>query len=296
MFSNLKKRIIISGQLIAFIAFLLVADNYLSISHTGQSGFYFLLALFSSLCFYEFVKMYENINIKLPLHFPLVSGLCGIIILWILWTFPRFLPHSQYRDYLILMMWNMPLLFSFIIFVIISLFYYLRNIHNFSHIFILVTGFVYIYLPFWAIARMRGSGAGIMLVIYFISVVKITDTIAYFVGSRFGRHKLAESISPNKTVEGFIAALVGASIIGMVIFYFLLPVRFTQLTPFWLIFIINFIIVLIAQIGDLLESYLKRTCQVKDSGRTLGSLGGMLDLTDSLLLSAPVAGFLLLGI
>jgi phosphatidate cytidylyltransferase len=289
--STLQKRLVVSGQLISFITFLLVFDHYLS-KNSGQTGFYLILAIFSSMCFYEFAKLYENINIKLPAHFPIVTGLCGIIILWILWTYPRAILRLNCGAYLQLLMWDMPMLITFAIFIIVAILYYLKRISDFSNIILLSAGFVYVYLPIWAIARMRAYG--VMLVIYFIALVKITDTIAYFWGTRFGKHKLAEHISPNKTVEGFLGALIGASFVGMVIFYLILPATFTQSTPFWLIFVINFIIVFIAQIGDLLESYIKRTCKVKDSGQLLGPLGGIFDLTDSLLLAAPPAAYLLL--
>ncbi|MBI5778545.1 MAG: CDP-archaeol synthase [Planctomycetes bacterium] len=291
MFNTLKKRLIISFNLISAIAFLLVFDHYLG---GRQTGFYLILAGFSSLCFYEFAKLYWNINIKLPWHFPVMTGLCGIVILWIFWTFPKLIGFSKAADYLIFIMWDMPLLLTFTVFIVIAILYYLKRIDDFHQILILFVGFVYVYLPIWSIARMRAKG--IILVLYFIAMVKAGDSIAYFWGTRFGRHKLAEKVSPNKTVEGFIAGLLGAAVIGMVIFYLLPPRMFSMdvLPPFWLIFIVNLVIVFVAQLGDLFESYIKRTCNVKDSGNVLGPMGGILDLSDSLLLAAPVAAFLLL--
>jgi phosphatidate cytidylyltransferase len=290
-FSTLKKRLTISGNLIALIAFLLVFDHFIG---RNQTGFYFILAVASSLAFYEFTKLYGNINIKLPWQFPLMTGLCGVIILWMLWT-PGFIGLSKYRDYLELVMWDTPMLLTFTVFTIIAILYYLNRINDFHQIIILCIGFAYVYIPIWSIARMRAQG--IVLVLYFIAIVKIADSVAYFWGTRFGRHKLAEKISPNKTVEGFIAGWLGAAIIGMVIFYVLPPRSLNMvnsMTPFWLIFIINLMIVFVAQMGDLFESYIKRLCNVKDSGTMLGPMGGILDLTDSILLSAPVAAFLLL--
>ena len=296
MFLTLKKRLIISFNLISTIAFLLVFDWFFG----GVTGFYLILAVFSSLSFYEFAKLYGNINIKLPWQFPVMTGLCGVIILWMLWTFPRFIGFSKYADDLRFMMWDTPMLLTFTVFIIIAILYYLKRINDFHQILILFFGFAYVYIPIWSIARLRGGGAkGVILALYFIAMVKIGDSVAYFWGTRFGRHKLAEKISPNKTVEGFIAGLLGASIIGMVIFYLLLPWAMNMSnsgTSFWLIFIINLMIVFVAQLGDLFESYIKRVCNVKDSGKMLGPMGGILDLTDSLLLSAPVAAFLLLNL
>ncbi|MFH0889406.1 MAG: phosphatidate cytidylyltransferase [Planctomycetota bacterium] len=307
MFSTLKKRLVVSGLLIAFITLLLVLDYYIPKNHSGQTGFYLILAIASSMCFYEFTKLYENINIKLPWQFPVVTGLCGIIIIWLLWTFPHIMLRLNCGAYLQLIMWDMPILASFVIFITVAILYYLiKRVADFSNIILLSAGFVYIYLPIWSIARMRARS--LMLVIYFIALVKIADSIAYFWGTKFGKHKLAERISPNKTVEGFIAGLIGASFVGVILFYIMImaPISNAPLStrtmidaisgshPFWLIFIINFAIIFVAQIGDLLESYIKRTCNAKDSGKLLGPLGGILDLTDSLLLAAPPAAYLLL--
>lgn len=291
MFNTLEKRLIISFNLIAFIIFLLVFDWFFR----GVTGFYLILAVFSSFCFYEFAKLYWNINIKLPWHFPVITGLCGIIILWMFWTFPKLIGFSKYAAYLQLIMWEMPMLLTFTVLVIIAILYYLKHINDFHQILILFFGFVYVYLPIWSLARLRSKG--IYIVIYFIAMVKIADSLAYFWGTRFGRHKLAEKVSPNKTVEGFIAGLLGASILGMVAFYLLPALALnlpSTLTPFWLVFIVNLMIVFVAQLGDLFESYIKRFCNAKDSGIILGPMGGILDLSDSLLLAAPVAAFLLL--
>ncbi|MEW6025863.1 MAG: CDP-archaeol synthase [Planctomycetota bacterium] len=290
MYPTLKKRLIISFNLITFIAFLLVFDWFFK----GVSGFYLILALFSSLCFYEFAKLYWNINIKLPWHFPVITGLCGIAIIWIFWTFPKLIGFSKYAAYLQLIMWEMPMLLTFALFIVIAILYYLKHINDFSQILILFFGFVYVYLPIWSLARLMAKG--IYIVLYFIAMVKIADSLAYFWGTRFGKHKLAEKVSPNKTVEGFIAGLLGAALLGMIAFY-LLPVRALNLPvsiPFWLIFIVNLVIVFVSQLGDLFESYIKRFCNAKDSGNILGPMGGILDLSDSLLLAAPVAAFLLL--
>lgn len=291
-FSTLRKRLIISGNLISLLAFLLVFDHFIG---RNQTGFYFILAAASSLAFYEFTKLYGNINIKLPWQFPVMTGLCGVIILWMLWTFPRLIGFSKYAVYLQLVMWDTPMLLTFTVFSVIAILYYLNRINDFHHIIILCIGFVYVYVPIWSLARLRAQG--IVLVLYFIAIVKIADSLAYFWGVRFGRHKLAEKISPNKTVEGFIAGWLGSAIIGAVIFYVLPPRSLNMVnavTPFWLIFIINLTIVFVAQLGDLFESYIKRFCQVKDSGTMLGPMGGILDLTDSILFAAPVAAFLLL--
>ena len=109
-----------------------------------------------------------------------------------------------------------------------------------------------------------------------------SDTFAYFVGTAIGSHKLASSISPNKTIEGFLGSIVGttamAILIGNVIFNF----------PFVEMAILGLILSIVATLGDLVESVMKRFTGVKDSGILLPGHGGMLDRFDSIFYTAPV--------
>ncbi len=118
-----------------------------------------------------------------------------------------------------------------------------------------------------------------------------SDTFAYFAGSAFGKHKLCSSISPNKTVEGFLGSLVGttASVAGLGMF-FGLPVEEMA--------VLGLCISVFATLGDLVESVMKRHTGIKDSGNLIPGHGGVLDRFDSVLLTAPfvyyfaiVAGF-----
>ncbi|RIH83644.1 phosphatidate cytidylyltransferase [Calidithermus roseus] len=117
-----------------------------------------------------------------------------------------------------------------------------------------------------------------------------TDVGAYFVGKRFGKHKLAPSISPGKTVEGSIGGIV-AGFIGLL----LVAAVANAAVPFrWLeLLAVSLLLSLAAQLGDLTESMLKRYCGVKDSGSFLPGHGGLLDRMDSLLFSVPLTYFLL---
>lgn len=117
-----------------------------------------------------------------------------------------------------------------------------------------------------------------------------TDVGAYFAGKRFGRHKLAPSISPGKTVEGSIGGII-AGFIGLL----LVAAVANAAVPFrWLeLLAVSLLLSLAAQLGDLTESMLKRYCGVKDSGSFLPGHGGLLDRMDSLLFSVPLTYFLL---
>lgn len=128
---------------------------------------------------------------------------------------------------------------------------------------------------------------------YLIVVTKITDVGAYFVGKLWGKHKLAPFLSPKKTVEGAAAGFccaVGASIAMYAVSKTWLVDSFTLTFPqaVWM----GMVIGVLGQIGDLAESLLKRDAFVKDSNRLPG-LGGVLDMLDSLLLTAPVVYFFL---
>ena len=109
-----------------------------------------------------------------------------------------------------------------------------------------------------------------------------SDTFAYFVGTAIGSHKLASSISPNKTIEGFLGGVVGtmgmAILIGHVVFNFSL----IEMA------ILGFLIAIVATLGDLVESVIKRFAGIKDSGMLLPGHGGMLDRFDSIFYTAPI--------
>ncbi len=129
---------------------------------------------------------------------------------------------------------------------------------------------------------------GMWWLLYLVIVVKLSDTVAFFVGSRVGRTKLAPYISPKKTVEGAIGGLFG-SVIGSLSFHIFSPVPI----GFWESIVLGLVLGLLAELGDLSESLLKREVALKDSSHLPG-LGGLLDLFDSLLFPTPFLLFYLL--
>jgi phosphatidate cytidylyltransferase len=138
---------------------------------------------------------------------------------------------------------------------------------------------------------------GLPFVVLALGSAKFTDIGAYFTGSLIGKHKLIPKLSPKKTWEGLIGGLVLASLICMAtvaFFRWIDPDSFVFKITYLQAAIFGPIVGLAGQFGDLSESLLKRSAHVKDSGAILPEFGGVLDIIDSILFSAPVAMILLL--
>lgn len=135
--------------------------------------------------------------------------------------------------------------------------------------------------------------AGVVLAIWILAAAKFSDVGAYVIGSAFGRHKMAPSISPKKTWEGAAGGLFSSAAVSAAMacgFSEILPQQFTPPVAA----LAGAAVGAVAILSDLLESIFKRAAGVKDSGAAIPGIGGALDLADSVLLSAP-AGAILLG-
>lgn len=170
-----------------------------------------------------------------------------------------------------------------------------------------VLGFVYIAVCFHFTARLlfvtpdgfatpgRVGETGALLLLWLLAVTKFTDMGAYLTGSFVGRHKMIPHVSPAKTWEGFAGALAFAQLAACG-----LPWLFPPLLPVlggWGHAVaLGFILALLAVIGDLAESVVKRALDAKDSGRILPGIGGALDLIDSVCFTAPALYFYLVWI
>ncbi len=145
---------------------------------------------------------------------------------------------------------------------------------------------------FVLLRQMPGIGPG--LVIMLCVAVMASDAGAYFVGKSFGKHKLAARVSPNKTWEGAVGGVV-AAVLGAVVLYLLRSSLHWGIYPDWGLPAYMGVCVALAvteQIGDLLESMLKRDAGVKDSGGLFPGHGGVLDRCDGFLFAAPVLYYL----
>lgn len=133
-------------------------------------------------------------------------------------------------------------------------------------------------------------GDGRLLIFTILFTVFADDTAAFFVGRALGRHKLAPSISPGKSWEGF----VGGTIAGVAVSFFALYEQ--DVLEVWESLAFGLAVAVASTLGDLFESAVKRDLDVKDSGRILGGHGGVLDRLDSLLWAGPAAFYVLLAL
>lgn len=152
---------------------------------------------------------------------------------------------------------------------------------------------------------------GPLFLLYLMLLVWCGDTAAYYVGRAIGEHKLAPRVSPGKSWEGSVASVVGAVVVGWLLFHFILPIAAAlrgihllntvqtvasysswepnaNIAPLWLVALFAIAVNVAAQLGDLVESALKRGAGVKDSGKLLPGHGGVLDRIDALLFALPV--------
>ncbi len=167
-----------------------------------------------------------------------------------------------------------------------------------------VFAFTYIAIPMALLVQIRQQPVGAILVVYTLLVVWAGDVFAYFVGKAIGRHRMSPEISPKKTWEGAVASVVASVVVGTLWFQhsagistWLLQAGLIerrdgmfglQQPSLGVIVALSAIVNVAAQLGDLVESLIKRGAAVKDSGAILPGHGGMLDRIDAMLFAVPV--------
>lgn len=131
----------------------------------------------------------------------------------------------------------------------------------------------------------------LLLCLWIVAVAKFCDTGALLTGMAVGRHKMSPQISPKKTWEGAIGGVLISMGIGALVAWLARRELPPHMTPF-VAALIAMPIAILGIVADLVESVLKRRANIKDSGRTIPGIGGMFDLSDSLILAAPVGYYL----
>lgn len=138
------------------------------------------------------------------------------------------------------------------------------------------------------------NALGLIALIALIATVKLSDSFAYFAGKQFGTVKLAPKLSPGKTLQGSLGAIVGGCVAAAIMVFLVAPIVFdvTIQKPWWWFLLYGLLVTCAGMVGDLAESLIKRDSATKDSSRWLPGLGGVLDILDSMIFAAPVSYFL----
>lgn len=164
-----------------------------------------------------------------------------------------------------------------------------KNRETFDDVGVYTLAALYIGTGFRYMAAIRNvqDGHGLAILCYVFVVVWSTDIGAYMIGRKIGKHKLWPVISPNKTWEGSIGAVVCALVFSAIYVYLVPTGRDNNL-----MILLAFFLSIVGQMGDLVESAFKRYYGVKDSGKILPGHGGILDRFDSMLFVLPVVAFM----
>ncbi|MED5579686.1 MAG: phosphatidate cytidylyltransferase [Nitrospinota bacterium] len=189
-----------------------------------------------------------------------------------------FIFFACYTDYLLF-----PLLFYLTLRILMKLFFSKSLISGFLSLGGIFLGVVWVALPGISIILVERMELGRMLIVFLLILTWANDILAFLAGRGIGRKKLIPSISPNKTVEGSIAGLVGGTISGVFLFRLLSSYDFGFLS----ILLVSLTLSILGQLGDLCESAFKRVAQVKDSSSLIPGHGGFFDRLDSFLFAIP---------
>lgn len=249
---NLAKRLL-GGGIILFILILL----------TYLGGIYFAIGfgIFSLIAVKELVNALKNISFDVPLKLAIFIDL--------------FFAVNAYIK-------NLNLFIFGLVFILLGMFIYMIFNKNYKIEDFFGLLFVIAYVSIFMSSTIFIGNKIYLYMLYIIAWG--SDTFAYLSGSLFGKNKIKslEAISPNKTIEGFLGGIFGA------VFLNLLYINFIKLDKN-IIFVIIFTIIasLLSETGDLLASFIKRKCKIKDYGNLIPGHGGILDRFDSILFISP---------
>jgi phosphatidate cytidylyltransferase len=261
--SNLQQRIIAAIIAVPGLLFCVLYSDY---------TFLVLFLIIGALAQLEFYKLVGSISDNLPLTF--YGTFCGVVMHVLAFFIEK--GDLAYQYYYILS----PLL-TFIFFIKL---YKSKDEKPFKNIAYTFLGIIYVALPFTlftVLAFIKNDTYDPNIVLGCLFLLWSSDSGAYFAGTKFGKTKLFERVSPKKSWEGSIGGLVTAMVVATIISKY-----YTNYSAFqW--YAIGVIIVVAGTYGDLVESLFKRSINIKDSADTIPGHGGFLDRFDGLLLSIP---------
>lgn len=163
-----------------------------------------------------------------------------------------------------------------------------KNRFNFVDAAFCMLAVAYIGIGFMYFYETRNNG--LIYILFALLIVWVTDTGAYIFGRLFGKNKLWPEISPNKTIEGFVGGILSSTIIAIIF-----SINYDMPLSILPLILVTWLFSMFGQLGDLVESALKRHFDVKDSGNLLPGHGGILDRFDSFIFVLPLMNILLIS-
>lgn len=258
--NNFQQRTLMSFLGIVFSAIVIY------FSHTPPFDYLFVLtlALIQAAALSEYYTLSANKGSRPLRKLPIVASIAYF-----------FLHFSYGSDQIVV-----PFLFIFMALAFMA--HFTKHEGSILNLAATVFGIAYITLPLSFLLDVNFSGSATWFV-YLLLTTKMTDTAAYIAGKLSGKHLLAPTLSPKKTIEGALGGLLGSTAASLC-FLNVLDLSLIEAL------VLGASIGIVAQVGDLAESLLKRDAQVKDSS-TLPGFGGMLDVVDSLIFTTPLLYF-----
>lgn len=246
------------------------------------AGGWYMHALFALIVFLALQEFYNLFDQVAANPQKITGTLLGALLYF-------FLVVSIYQEQRFLIVGMGLALMSFVIIAIQELFR--KKSTPFENVALTLSGLVYIVLPFFLLSLISVQTDSpdleheYKLILSLFILVWANDTFAYLTGKWIGKHKLFERISPKKTWEGFAGGILFAMIAGIILAYIFDGSYFNMM-------VYGLIVGVIGTLGDLVQSMLKRSVHVKDSGSILPGHGGVLDRFDGVLFVVPVIFFL----
>ena len=253
----------------------------------GRYSFVLLFAVVTGLCLWEFFGITLHNNVKQDRVRKIIGLIFGLTPFVLVSMLKLDMMDSPEKFVLLTSILCFPLLFLSFVFELFT-----KSEKPFSNVAFIILGMVYIGIPF-ALLAFIAFDENIFYTNTILGLLILSwsnDTAAYVVGSRFGKTKLFPSVSPKKTWEGSIGGVVITILIAILLSFLFKECTLTQ----WLVLAI--IVVIFGSIGDLVESMLKRSYSIKDSGTLLPGHGGFLDRFDAFIFLIPFASAYLLWI
>ena len=249
-------------RILSAIVMLLI---FIPILIAGGRAFFIAVGVIALLAFKEFLDLYKS-HSKIP---PAVTLMSILVLLFLVL-------YEYYAHVLSYGISHLVFALMLILFLLPTLFSYKNSEYKTQDAFYLMGVILLLGTAFNALIVLRNIDLNHIFYLFLVTIM--TDTFAFFVGSMIGRHPLAPTISPKKTVEGAIGGLLMGTIIPTIFYYY-----FIKTSPIWLLLLISFILSFVSMLGDLVFSKIKRENEIKDFSNLIPGHGGILDRFDSII-------------